>query len=201
MNRAAFIYFGVLLTVVSSFIGLVALPGRQLKALAPVVDEQGYASPDVPAGPVLAGRAEYIGLGCLYCHSQQVRREGFGSDINRGWGGRRSVARDYIFDAPPLLGTMRTGPDLANIGVRQPSEAWHLLHLFNPVLTSPGSTMPRFGFLFREVTVELQRPADALAFPGGDPHPGRVVVPTERARALVAYLRSLDHSYPVEEAR
>ena len=29
---------------------------------------------------------------------------------------RRTVARDYIFDNPPLLGSSRIGPDLANVG-------------------------------------------------------------------------------------
>jgi cytochrome c oxidase cbb3-type subunit 2 len=50
-----------------------------------------------------------------------VRSSAFGADIARNWGQRRSVARDYIFDRPHLMGTMRTGPDLANIGARQPT--------------------------------------------------------------------------------
>ena len=130
-----------------------------------------------------------------------MRPEGFGADLARGWGMRRTVARDYIWDVPPVMGTMRTGPDLANIGARQPSEAWHLLHLYNPRLTSPGSTMPEYPFLFAWQRVEVQRPADALSFPEGEPRPGWVVVPTRRARDLVAYLGSLDHSYAVPEVR
>ena len=43
---------------------------------------------------------------------------------------------------------MRTGPDLMNIGVRQPSEQWHLGHLFQPRAFVPGSNMPSFPYLF-----------------------------------------------------
>lgn len=68
--------------------------------------------------------------GCMYCHTQQVRSEKFGdwwdangehktgADIKRSYGLRRTVSRDYIYDNPTMLGTMRTGPDLANIGVQ-----------------------------------------------------------------------------------
>lgn len=201
MNRAIWLYLGVLFTVIISFLGLVQLPDHQLRGLQPIKDDLGVERPVRPEGGVLAGRAEYISLGCMYCHSQQVRPEGFGSDIARGWGMRRTVARDHIWDAPPVLGTMRTGPDLANIGGRQPSQEWHLLHLYKPRLTSPGSTMPEYPFLFTSQRVELQRPADALSFPAGDSRPGWVVVPTQRGKDLVAYLISLDHSYAVPEVR
>ena len=40
--------------------------------------------------------------------------------IERKWGERRSAPRDYIFDRPVLLGKMRMGPDLANVGQRAP---------------------------------------------------------------------------------
>jgi cytochrome c oxidase cbb3-type subunit 2 len=148
VNRIVFLYVGVLVTVLLSFGGLVTVPQLQLGGLKPVTGEDGRSYPIAPSGQVAEGRSVYIALGCLYCHSQQVRPPGFGDDIDRGWGSRRTVARDHIFDAPPLLGTMRTGPDLANIGVRQPSENWHALHLYNPQLTSAGSIMPPFRFLF-----------------------------------------------------
>ena len=73
----------------------------------------------------------YIANGCIYCHSQQPRDPIQAPDDKRGWG-RASVAADYHYDKPHLLGTMRTGPDLFNIGVRQPSADWHLGHLFQP---------------------------------------------------------------------
>jgi len=199
MNRAVFLYVGVLATVLLSFVGLVAIPERQLGSLEPVMDVEGRAHPVEPTGLVAEGRVVYKGLGCMYCHSQQVRPPGFGADIDRGWGSRRTVARDHIFDQPPLLGTMRTGPDLANIGVRQPSESWHVLHLYDPQITSPGSTMPPFGFLFERLPLQVEVPYDALQFPPDWQDPETVVIPTGEAKALVAYLKSLDASYAVPE--
>src|SRR5260370_39967735 len=62
------------------------------------------------------------GNGCVYCHSQQVRPEYAGADIERKWGNRRSAPRDYIFEQPVFLGKMRMGQDIANIGARAPAE-------------------------------------------------------------------------------
>ncbi len=201
MNRVVFLYVGVLATVLLSFAGLVTIPERQLGGLEPVVDVEGHAHPVEPAGLVAEGRVVYKGLGCMYCHSQQVRPPGFGADIDRGWGSRRTVARDHIFDQPPLLGTMRTGPDLTNIGVRQPSDNWHVLHLYDPQITSPGSTMPPFSFLFDRRPLQVEVPYDALKFPPDREDPDVVVVPNRDAKALVAYLKSLNASYAVPEVR
>lgn len=201
MNRTLFLYVGILFTVLFSFTGLVSIPQGQLGGLKPVIDEDGVEYPVAPAGLVAEGRRVYIADGCIYCHSQQVRSADFGADIDRGWGSRRTVARDYIYDKPPLLGTMRTGPDLANIATRQPSENWHYLHLYDPELTSPGSIMPKFPFLFDQRDVEIEEPVDALVFPpSSGPGEGKVIVPGPKARALVAYLLSLDHSHPLPEA-
>ncbi len=199
MNRVTFIYIGILFTVLASVTGLVSIPEKQIGGLQPVVEKDGRPYPVPPSGLVAEGRRVYIAEGCIYCHSQQVRPEGFGADFERGWGDRRTVARDYIYEAPPLLGTMRTGPDLANIGVRQPSANWHYLHLYDPRITSPGSIMPSFAFLFHTVPIQVEVPADAVQFPKGRGKPGFAIVPGRRARALVAYLKSLDHSKPVPE--
>ena len=199
MNRAVWLYVRVLATVMASFVGLVTIPQLQLGPLEPVTDEEGREHPTAPTGLVAEGRRVYQGLGCMYCHSQQVRPPGFGADLDRGWGVRRTVARDHIFDRPPLLGTMRTGPDLANIAVRQPSDNWHLLHLYNPQITSAGSNMPPFAFLFEIEPVEVEVPYDALRFPPEWTVPDIVVAPTGQAKALVAYLKSLDASYAVPE--
>jgi cytochrome c oxidase cbb3-type subunit II len=95
----------------------------------------------------LRGRQVYIANGCVYCHSQQPRAKAYAPDFSRGWG-RVTVAGDYAHDDPHLLGTMRTGPDLMNIGARQPSEAWHLGHLYQPRAFVPGSIMPSYPYLF-----------------------------------------------------
>jgi cytochrome c oxidase cbb3-type subunit 2 len=133
MNRAWMLALGVFATILASMAGLVLVPDRQLRATQPVKDEdRDITLPAGYFGDIEEGRRVYIDLGCMYCHTQQVRPEGFGADIERGWGVRRSVARDYIYDEPPLMGTMRTGPDLFNIGARQPSAQWHYLHLYQP---------------------------------------------------------------------
>ena len=148
-------------------------------------------------GMAAQGRAVYVSEGCVYCHSQQVRGEGYGTDIARGWGDRRTVPRDYLYENPILLGSMRTGPDLANIGARQPDETWHLLHLYNPVITSPGSIMPPFDYLFEKRKIAGERAYDALALKNEwAPSAGFEIVPTDRAKALVAYLKA-HTSFPV----
>jgi hypothetical protein len=60
--------------------------------------------------------------------------------------------------------------------------------------------MPPFAFLFDELALEVERPYDALDFPPEwDPGDDVVIVPTFDAKALVAYLKSLDASHPVPE--
>src|SRR5947208_7628346 len=68
------------------------------------------------------GARVYAANGCAYCHSQQVRPEYAGADIERRWGNRRSAPRDYIFEHPVFLAKMRMGQDIANIGARAPAE-------------------------------------------------------------------------------
>ena len=149
MNRGPLIFLGIFLALAFSWTGIVLTNQIQYGSLTPYYDQnEGKTFPDRPSGLAEHGRAVYQDLGCLYCHSQQVRRPGFGSDTERGWGDRQSVARDYIYERRVFLGTMRTGPDLRNIGARQPSADWHYLHLYDPQLASPGSIMAPFRFLF-----------------------------------------------------
>lgn len=137
------------------------------------------------------GRERYVSLGCSYCHSQQPRDAKHGPDGLRGWG-RPSTPGDYAYDYPHQLGTMRTGPDLFNIGARQPSRDWHLLHLWDPRAVVPGSVMPNYPFLF-EVKLEAKQGDVVIA---GASSPGHVVVAKPAALDLVEYLRALDHTYP-----
>lgn len=187
MERSGAILLGALATVSFSGTGYVLLPTLDLDT-STIVRTDGSTYPPTPTAEQAAGREVYRDLGCIACHTQQVRPDAFGADLERGWGRRGSLPVDYVGQQPPLLGTMRTGPDLANIGVRQPSEAWHLLHLYDPRITSPGSNMPPFPFLFEEVPGEAP---GALSLPSSHSRPGVSVVPTERARTLVAYLQSL----------
>lgn len=143
---------------------------------------------DVPAGEPLVARLRDAGA------KADLKVVATGSDISRGWGIRQSVAQDYLFDHPVQLGTRRSGPDLSNAGSK-PAE-WHLLHLYNPTIVE-NSTMPPYPFLFETRKKTGNGSPDALKVKTAD---GYEVVPTEAARALVAYLRSLRVDAPLYEA-
>ncbi|HJK96647.1 MAG TPA: cbb3-type cytochrome c oxidase subunit II [Polyangiaceae bacterium LLY-WYZ-14_1] len=139
------------------------------------------------------GREVYVSLGCVYCHSQQPRDPEFAPDQERGWG-RPSTPGDYAYDYPHQLGTMRTGPDLFNIGARQSSRSWHLLHLYQPRAVQAGSIMPAFPFLF-EVVEEAGEGDVVVDVPAPWGPKNGVVVAKRDAIALTEYLLSLDHTY------
>ena len=203
MSRTLILALGIFLTIAASVTGLVILPNWQFQSLKPVVKSGGLLYPEQYFGDNKRGREEYIAQGCIYCHSQQVRMKGYGADIRRGWGNRRSVPRDYIFDFPHQLGTMRTGPDLASIGARQPSRDWHSLHLYDPQITSPGSIMPAFHYLFEEVKKGMPPPEGSVKLPDAAKNHADVgyIVPKERGANLIAYLKRLNQSFPLPEAQ
>ncbi|MEQ9618391.1 MAG: cbb3-type cytochrome c oxidase subunit II [Deltaproteobacteria bacterium] len=189
-------FMGVLATLLIAWVGLTLIPGVQISEVNPPDGLKPYTEQQ------LRGRSVYIREGCIYCHSQQTRPVGYGADQKRNWG-RPSVPGDYFYDRPQLLGTMRTGPDLFNIGARQPSEDWHLIHLYNPRATSPGSIMPPYPWLFRE---EIHYSDEVLAARGDRVVPvsqeyvpeGKVIIATQDALDLTAYLIGLNHTYPVD---
>ena len=127
-----------------------------------------------------------------------------GADIARaGWGQRQSVAADYRYDVPVQLGSLRAGPDLANIGIRYPDSNWELVHLYAPQAVVKNSAMPPFRFLFEVRKIKpVDAPSpDALKFPQGfAPPDGSEVVPTPEAKQLAAYLLSLKADAPLYEA-
>jgi cbb3-type cytochrome oxidase cytochrome c subunit len=121
-----------------------------------------------------------------------------GPDIARGWGRRRTVAEDFLFDCPVLPGQQRVGPDLANVGLRLPDVNWHLRHLYAPRFQEKGSTMPPYRFLFEKRRVERAPSPEALSLPPEFvPEPGYEVVPKHEAIALAAYLTSLRADAPL----
>ena len=180
---------GAMVMLALSTSALVVLPMLQVRDVEPLPGLKPYTS------TVWRGREVYIANGCIYCHTQQPRAKSFAPDFSRGWG-RATVAGDYAYDTPHLLGTMRTGPDLMNIGVRQPSEQWQLGHLYQPRAYVPDSIMPSYPYLFEikpkaddgEIVVNLP--------PTAAPANGQVVVARPEAVDLVRYLQSLDRSYP-----
>jgi len=126
-----------------------------------------------------------------------------GPDIEvRHWGRGRTVAADFLYDAPALPGTIRLGPDLSNVGSRLPSPEWHYLHLYEPELTSTNSVMPPYRFLFERRKVGDEPSAGALVLPPWGVElvgEGYEVVPKDEAKALVAFLMSLRSEVPLIE--
>ena len=123
MKGLAPLFLGIFGTFAFSWVGLTVIPNWQIGHLNPQSDEEGTDVYPMPqSGMVTRGARVYAANGCNYCHSQQVRAEYSGADIERKWGDRRSAPRDYIFERPALLGKMRMGQDLANIGARAPKE-------------------------------------------------------------------------------
>jgi cytochrome c oxidase cbb3-type subunit 2 len=164
---------------------LVVIPYLLLKDVPPSPGLKPYTTVQ------LVGRQSYIANGCVYCHSQQPRDPALAPDDTRGWG-RASVVGDYTYDTPHLLGTMRTGPDLLNIGARQPSREWHLGHLYAPRAYTPGSIMPAYPYLFMVRQGAAQPGEMVVNLPPALAKEGQVVVAKPEALALVEYLISLD---------
>lgn len=185
MSRFRYIFLGFLATFATAWLGLVLAPSLHY-------GKEAAALPQETVTPELAlireGEKVYAANGCIYCHTQQLRSTNFGSDVARFWGTRRTVAADYMGDQKAMLGTMRTGPDLSNIGQRMASPSWHYQHLYNPVSTSPGSIMPPYRFLFEKKPVIGGKPDPDAAFVDAS---GMQLLPTREGRALVAYLLSL----------
>ena len=192
MNSEKPLIAGAIAMIAVAGLLLVAIPYIQLKDVGPPDGLHPYTAAQQ------RGRDEYIRQGCMYCHSQQPRDRRQAPDGERGWG-RPSVAGDYYYDKPHLLGTMRTGPDLLNIGARQPSADWQLGHLFQPRAYVPGSIMPAYPFLF-DVKDRVEPGGRVVTLPPGTVPPGKVVVAQPRALDLAAYLLSLDRTYPVLKA-
>ena len=180
---------GAMVSLAVATAALVVLPYMEVRDITPPEGLKPYTSAQ------LRGREVYIASGCVYCHTQQPRDRNLGPDHERGWG-RASVPGDYVYDKPHLLGSMRTGPDLFNIGARQPSKDWHLGHLYQPRAYVPGSIMPAYPYLFE--TKAAAEPGDEVVKlpPGHGPAQG-VVVARPEALDLVKYLQGLDHTYPV----
>lgn len=186
MNRILPLSILALAILAFATLMLVVVPGMQINAQPATPGLQPYTAIQ------LRGRQTYVSMGCVYCHSQQPRSTDQGPDGERGWG-RPAIASDYAYDSPHLLGTMRTGPDLSNIGARLPNQAWHLAHLYQPRSVSAWSIMPAYPFLFE--VKERAAPGDVVVrIPNGRGPKHGVLVAKPEAIDLVAYLQSLDRT-------
>ena len=137
MNKLVLIAGGSTLVYAGLALLMGVLPGITLS--------QTPAGPGVkPLTPIEAeGREVYVANGCSYCHTQQVRPLSQDKVF-----GRPSAPGDFAYQTPELLGSERTGPDLTNVGARQPSAVWQYIHLYNPRAVVPESIMPSFAWMF-----------------------------------------------------
>ncbi len=181
---------GAMVTLGIAVSALIVMPYIQVSDVKPPEGLKPYTSAQ------LRGRNVYIANGCVYCHSQQPRDRSFApADAERGWG-RVSVPGDYYYDNPHLLGSMRTGPDLFNIGVRQPSMDWNLGHLYQPRAYVPGSIMPSYPFLF-EVKDKADPDEVVVKLPPDYQPQNKVVVARPEAVDLLKYLQGMNHTYHI----
>ena len=170
-------------------------------AIMPAIDNQGRSAPLPTTSPMTnkerLGETVYIAEGCVACHTQQVRAV----EMDRPWGGRPGIPADYAHatrqnpwrNSATLMGTERTGPDLTNIGARQPSVDWHLLHLYDPRATVPASIMPSYPWLFEEKSHAEENDV-VVNLPPQLRHGSGVIVATQQALHLVDYLLSRKQS-------
>lgn len=193
MNKLLPLLIGAIGVLLLATLMLVILPAWQMRTAQPPAQLEPYTEQQQ------LGRRQYVANGCVYCHSQQPRSTGQTLfDGARGWG-RASTSGDYFYDAPHLLGTMRTGPDLLNIGARITSRDWHLTHLYQPRAIFDWSIMPSYPYMFEEKDeasaddVVVRLPAEF------QPSGGKIVVAREEALNLVDYLLSLDRTYPASK--
>lgn len=184
------------LLLISIFVGFLTLsliiavfPAQYVQDNNPPLSSKEFLSPEASRGLQV-----FIAEGCVGCHTQQVRNIA----TDRIWGKRPSIPADFADNkrlgiwrsTPSLLGTERTGPDLTNVGSRQ-GEIWHYIHLYNPRAVVPESIMPSYPWLFKTKTSaglgdQVVNVPDAYK-----DRPADVIVATQRAEHLVAYLNSL----------
>jgi len=170
----------------------------------------------------LEGRDLYIRESCNSCHTQLVRP--FRSETERY--GEYSKAGEFVYDHPHLWGSKRTGPDLHRIGGKY-SNMWHYLHMQDPRQMSPGSLMPRYGWLLEQqldtaLTVAKINAMRTLGVPYEEGYEnvaikdlqlqaqeisddlldsGILVEPDREIVALIAYLQRLGTDIKIKQAK
>ena len=203
MNNIFKFSFYIFLTLAFAWLAFVVGAKNQYGDLEPTsesLEEDGSIPIDAELYPkslpgiAQQGAKDYLSLGCVTCHTQQVRAEKSGFDVERGWGKRPSVPRDYILQNEVLLGHNRVGPDLANIGLREYSTEWLHQHLFMPQTLVDGSICQPSPFLY-DVSDE---PSEGYIESKSDDKT-IFIKPSFRANRLVAYLESLKQDYELPE--
>ena len=80
MNHGPLIFIGVLVTFVASWWGLIFSPQLQIGS-QPAAQTDFGVYPNRPPGFAQQGREVYVANGCVHCHSQQARQEGYTFDV------------------------------------------------------------------------------------------------------------------------
>lgn len=181
-------------TALGLFVGLTIIV-----AILPAINNQENNAPlpnyESLSEQAILGKKSFIANGCVACHTQQVRNV----DMDKNWGDRPGIAADYANisrtdlwrNTATLMGTERTGPDLTNIGKRQPSMAWNLLHLYQPRAVVEQSIMPAHPWLF-EIKKEVGKDEVEVIVP--DAYRKGIngkIIASQEALNLVTYLQSL----------
>ena len=134
-------FFALSVFVVIAYAGLVEILPNFAQAARPLVGTKPYSTLE------LAGRQVYIKNSCNACHSQLIRP--FKSETDRY--GHYSLSGEYAYDRPFLWGSKRTGPDLMRVGNYRTTD-WHENHMKNPSAVVPGSIMPKYTWLYENMT-------------------------------------------------
>src|SRR4029434_8562354 len=97
MNNGPLLFLGVLITLASSFWGLVLAPQIQFGREQPrLIEATGEFYPSPRPGLAEDGAHVYRSLGCVECHSQQVRQTGVHLDV---WVSELTTNADVAFPA------------------------------------------------------------------------------------------------------
>lgn len=185
VNTALFVFISL-----STIIAI--LPAYQMQSVKPLPTMSDMTNEE------RHGLNTYVSENCVACHTQQVRN----IEMDNVWGDRPSMPSDYYYSkqrldffrqSPSLLGSERTGPDLTNVGKRQPGKEWHLLHLYNPRIVVKESIMPGYPWMFiAKDTTKITK--NDVVVPVPEKYlkdKGTKIVATQKALNLVAYLQSL----------
>ncbi len=144
-------FFAVGVFIVIAYAGIVTILPDFMNSARPVVGTKPYTVLQ------LAGRHVYIKDSCNACHSQLIRP--FKSETDRY--GMYSLSGEYAYDRPFLWGSKRTGPDLMRVGNYRTTD-WHENHMLNPAEIVPGSIMPKYPHMFKNVADIETAYAEAL---------------------------------------
>ena len=205
MNNILKFSLGIFATLAVAWLAFVVGARKQFGDLEPtasLLEEDGSIPegadlfPQPLSGVAQQGAKEYVTLGCTTCHTQQVRLEESGFDVERGWGKRPSVARDYILQNEVSIGNTRIGPDLANLGLREYSAEWLHQHLFEPQSLIEESICPPSPFLYEVKESQIE---GSIKFVMPEGEEDKFILPSLRANRLVSYLQALKQDYELPE--